>query len=117
MAAVTQNITAEQGAALSVTLTGAGASLNGRTLRMHVRRQGGRHDQKLAASTTDGRLTVGANPYTTASLSIGADVMAAVSVTAATGIGARDVESYTSATDVRRLAGPVHNHARRHAGY
>lgn len=34
MAAVVQDITAEQGAALAVTLTGAGASLQGRTLRI-----------------------------------------------------------------------------------
>ena len=47
MAAVTQNITAEQGAALSVTFTGAGASLENRELRMHVRSKVGVITTKL----------------------------------------------------------------------
>ena len=102
MAAVTQDITAEQGAALAVTLTGAGASLQGRTLRMHVRSKVGVTTTKLVASTTDGRLAVGANPYTTATLAIDADIMAAVSITLPTEYWVYDVESYTTAADVRR---------------
>ena len=102
MAAVTQDITAEQGAALAVTFTGAGASLQGRTLRMHVRSKVGVTTTKLVASTTDGRLAVGANPYTTATLAIDADVMAAVSITLPTEYWVYDVESYTTAADVRR---------------
>ncbi len=102
MAAVTQDITAEQGAALAVTFTGAGASLNGRTLRMHVRSKVGVTTTKLVASTTDGRLAIGANPYTTATLAIDADIMAAVSITLPTEYWVYDVESYTTAADVRR---------------
>lgn len=102
MAAVTQDITAEQGAALAVTLAGAVASLQGRTLRMHVRSKVGVTTTKLVASTSDGRLTVGANPYTTATLAIDADIMAAVSITLPTEYWVYDVESYTSAADVRR---------------
>ena len=102
MTAVTQNITAEQGAALSVTFTGAGASLSGRTLRMHVREKVGSTATKLVASTSDSRLAVGADPYTTATLTVGADVMAALSITLPVEYWVYDVESYTSATDVRR---------------
>ena len=102
MAAVVQDITAEQGAALAVTFTGALASLNGRTLRMHVRSKVGVTTTKLVASTTDGRLAVGANPYTTATLAIDADIMAAVSITLPTEYWVYDVESYTTAADVRR---------------
>lgn len=102
MAAVEQDITAEQGAALAVTLTGAGASLQGRTLRMHVRSKVGVTTTKLVASTTDGRMAVGANPYTTATLAIDADIMAAVSITLPTEYWVYDVESYTTAADVRR---------------
>ena len=100
MVATTQNITAEQGAALSVSLVGSAGTLTGRTLLMHVRSKVGVITIKLAASTTGGEITItGTNAAT---LAIGSDVMAAVSVTNATEYWVYDVESYTDATDIRR---------------
>lgn len=98
--AATQNITAEQGAALNVTLAGASSSLTGRSLRMHVRSKVGNTSTKLVASTSDGRLSVASS--STATLSVGADVMAALSISDPTEYWVYDVESYTSASDVRR---------------
>lgn len=100
MTATTQNITAEQGARLQVTLSGATATLTGRTLRMHVRAKVGDTTTKLVASTSDSRLAVAS--ASSATLDIGADVMAAIAVTKATEYWVYDVESCTTATDVRR---------------
>lgn len=96
----TQNLNAEQGAALNVTLSGASSSLTGRSLRMHVRSKVGNTSTKLVASTADGRLSVASS--STATLSVGADVMAALSISDPTEYWVYDVESYTSASDVRR---------------
>jgi len=101
-ATTVQDITAKQGAALNVTLAGAESSLQGRTLRMHVRKTFATTSTKFVASTSDGRLTVGSTPYTSAALSVGSDVLAAVPVTAPVEYWVYDVESYTTAADVRR---------------
>ena len=102
MAAVKQDIVAEQGAALSVELTGAAESLDGRTLVMHVRAKKASTSTKLVASTTDGRLVVGAHPHRSATLSVGSDIMSAVAVSDPTEYWVYDLESFSNSTDRRR---------------
>jgi len=95
-----QNIIAQQGAALLIALTGSVGVLTGRALLMHARSETSDITVKLAASTTDGRLTV--TGPSSASLAVGSDVMALLPVGNPTETWVFDVESSTSPTDVRR---------------
>lgn len=100
MVATVQNIIAEQGARLVVTLTGAPGVLTGRNLVMHVRASYDDIATKLTASNSDGRLVVAS--ASTATLDIGSDLMAAVRVDQPEEVWVYDVESYTTSTDGRR---------------
>ena len=100
MVATVQNIVAEQGARLVVTLSGAPGTLTGRNLVMHVRASYDDIATKLTASNSDGRLVVAS--ASTATLDIGSDLMAAVRVDQPEEVWVYDVESYTTSTDGRR---------------
>ena len=91
MVATVQNIAAEQGARLLVTLSGAPGTLTGRNLVMHVRASYDDIATKLTASNSDGRLVVAS--ASTATLDIGSDLMAAVRVDQPEEVWVFDVES------------------------